>query len=354
MKWTTWLTAAALGVALSTPALAQNKPIRLTFASGYPATFAWTDEQINGFLPDVNKRLEAAGSANRIQWNVAVGGTLATLPNMLDAMSTGLADVGHVVHLFEPVRLPLQNVVSAAPFGTTDPRLATKVLHEMQKTNAAMQKSWDTLGLVYLTSFSFDSYLLMSSFPIKSITDLKGRKVAAAAANLPWLDGTGAIPVSGTMGTAYNDIKSGVFDAAVNSGMLSIGGKLHEVAPHIVRTGFGAINAFDLVANKARWSKLPADVQKAIQEASDAFQTRMVERIVKETANAFAAMEKDGAKISDLSPEAQAAWAASLPNIADKWAAGLEAKGLPARQVLAEYMKRLQDGGAKPARDWTR
>ena len=333
---------------------AQTTTHKLTFASGYPAAFAWTDEQTKTFLPSINKELEKAGSKHRIEWNIAVGGTLATMPNMLDAVSTGLADMGHVVHLFEPARLPLQNVVSAAPFATTNPRIATKVLHEMQKTMPAMQKSWTDLNLVYLTSYSFDSYLIISRKPIKAVTDLKGMKIAAAASNMLWLENTGASPISGTMGTAYNDMKAGVFEAAINSAMLSAAGKMHEVAPQIVRTGFGAINAFDIVINKRSWDRLPPEVQMAFRTASDAHQEAMIQRVERETDAAFETMRKGGATIIDLSPEEKARWASTLPNIAERWASPLEAKGLPARQVLRTYLDGLQKAGVTPARDWSK
>jgi TRAP-type C4-dicarboxylate transport system substrate-binding protein len=339
---------------LAAAAQAQNTVHKLTFASGYPAAFAWTDEQIKNYLPNINKELEKAGAKHRIEWNIAVGGTLATMPNMLDAVSTGLADMGHVVHLFEPARLPLQNVVSAAPFATANPRIATKVLHDMQKSMPAMQKAWSDLNLVYLTSYSFDSYLLISRKPIKGVADAKGMKIAAAASNMLWLEGTGASPVAGTMGTAYNDMKAGVFDAAINSAMLSAAGKMHEVAPQIVRTGFGAINAFDIVINKRSWDKLPPEVQQAVQRASDAHQEAMIQRVERETDAAFETMRKGGATITELSPEEKARWATTLPNIAERWAAPLEAKGLPARLVLRTYLDGLAKAGAQPARDWSK
>lgn len=343
--------AAALFAASMTQA--QTVTHKLTFASGYPATFAWTEEEVKGFLPGVNKELEKAGSKHRIEWTIAVGGTLATMPNMLEAVSTGLADVGHVVHLFEPVRLPLQNVVSAAPFSSASPRVATMALHDLQKSVPAMQKSWADLNLVYLTSFSFDSYLLVSRVPIKSMADLKGVKVAAAAANTPWLENTGATPISGTMGTAYNDMKAGVFDAAINSAMLTIGGKLHEVGPNIVRTGFGAINAFDIVVNKSSWDKLPPEVHAAFAKSADALQESMIVRVERDTEAAFATMRKDGATVTDLSLEERTKWANTLPNIAERWAKPLEAKGLPAKQVLRQYLDNLKKGGAELPRDWS-
>ena len=346
----------ALGVGVacaSFSAAAQQKTIKLTFASGYPSTFTWTDEEVNVFLPGVNKELEKAGSPNRIEWNIAVGGTLATMPNMLDAMSTGLADVGHVVHLFEPVRLPLHNVVSIAPFGSTDPRIATKALHDLHKTIPAMNASWDKLNLVYLTSFSFDSYLLILRSPISKIEDLRGRKIAAAAANLPWLESTGAVGISGTAATAYSDLKSGVFDGAINSAMLSIGGKLYEVAPHVIKTNFGAINAFEIVVNKTRWATLPADVQKALRTSADNLQESVVARIARETEAAFATMERGGAKITQLSREETAKWANGLPQIAERWAKDLEAKGLPAKEVLKQYVNNLKQAGVDMPRDWS-
>lgn len=344
-----------LAVLVSTGA-AQSQTIthQLTFASGYPASFAWTDEQVKTYLPNVNKELEKAGSKHRVQWNVAVGGTLATMPNMLDAVSTGIADMGHVVHLFEPARLPLQNVVSAAPFSTSDPRIATHVLHEMQKSMPAMQQSWAKLNLVYLTSYSFDSYLLIASKPVKGVGDVKGMKVAAAASNTLWLEATGATPVAATMGTAYNDMKAGVYDAAINSAMLSAAGKMYEVAPYVVKTGFGAINAFDIVFNKNSWDRLPPEVRQAIQRASDAHQKSMVARVERETDAAFQTMTKNGAKVVEFSPAERAQWANTLPNIAERWAAPLEAKGLPAREVLRTYVENLRKAGAQPARDWTR
>lgn len=345
----------AISIALAgTVAQAQAVTHKLTFASGYPAAFAWTDEQTKNFLPAINKELEKAGSKHRIEWNVAVGGTLATMPNMLDAVSTGLADMGHVVHLFEPARLPLQNVVSAAPFSTTNPRIATKVLHDMQKSMPALQKSWSDLNLVYLTSYSFDSYLIISRKPIAAVADVKGMKVAAAASNMIWLENTGATPVAGTMGTAYNDMKAGVFDAAINSAMLSAAGKMHEVAPQIVRTGFGSINAFDIVINKRSWEKLPPEVQQAFQRASDAHQEAMIQRVERETDAAFDTMRKAGATVTELSADERSKWASTLPNIAERWAAPLEAKGLPARLVLSTYMDGLRKAGAQPARDWSK
>lgn len=349
MKKAGFLAAAGLALCMSA---AQAETINLTFASGYGSALAWTDEEVNTFLPGVNAELDRMGSDYRVEWTVAVDGTLASMGNMLDAMSTGLADVGHIVHVFEPTRLPLQNVPSVVPFGTEDPGIASRALHELNKSIPAMQKAWDDLNLVYLTSFSFDSYLLLSRYPIETLADIKGKKVAAAAGNLPWLENTGAIGITGTSATAYSDTQNGVYDALINSALLARPGKLHEVAPYVVRTGFGAINIFEVVANKTSWDSMPEDVRKAIAASADKLQDAVIERIVADTDSAFAAMQADGAKISDLPQAERVKWIEALPNIAQRWVADLEAKGLPAREVLEAYLANLKEQGVDLPRDW--
>ena len=56
-------------------------------------------------------------------------------------------------------------------------------------------------------------------------------------------------------------------------------------------------------------------------------------------------MTKHGATVVEFSAEEKAKWANTLPNIAERWAAPLEAKGLPAREVLRTYVDGLRKAG---------
>jgi C4-dicarboxylate-binding protein DctP len=107
------------------------------------------------------------------------------------------------------------------------------------------------------------------------------------------------------------------------------------------------------VVNKSRWDRLPEDVRKALAAAADDLQEAVIARIEKDTAAAFAEMEKGGATITDFTPEQRAAWANRLPNIAQKWAEPLEAKGLPAKEVLKAYVDYLKKAGVELPRDWS-
>ena len=64
-------------------------------------------------------------------------------------------------------------------------------------------------------------------------------------------------------------------------------------------------------------------------------------------------MEEAGAKISELPAAERKRWADTLPPIAKTWAADLQAKGLPADEVLKGYVEGLKKSGADLPRDWS-
>ena len=62
-------------------------------------------------------------------------------------------------------------------------------------------------------------------------------------------------------------------------------------------------------------------------------------------------MAKQGATISDFPAAERRRWANALPDIAGEWARGLEAKGIPAKALLAAFMDGVRKRGGPPLRD---
>ena len=50
----------------------------------------------------------------------------------------------------------------------------------------------------------------MTDFPVESLADLRGRKIAAPGPAINWLSGTGAVGVSGNLTSYYNELQTGV------------------------------------------------------------------------------------------------------------------------------------------------
>jgi TRAP-type C4-dicarboxylate transport system substrate-binding protein len=348
----TLLGAAGAGlIATAVPARAQQS-VRLTLASGYPPVFLWIQELQKSFMPAVNESLAQDGNKSRVEWNAAMAGTLAKVPAMLEAVQTGLCEIAHVTNIVEPAKLALYNAPFYAPFGSTSAREVTEAYNAMHRDLPEMNRLWDAMGLVFLTGFALDDYVLMSKTPIVNVAELKGRKIGGGGPNLRWIEGTGAAGVATTGASAYNDMKAGLFDAVLAPATLAASAKFHEVAPHVVKAGFGAMYAGQVVANKERFAKLPAEVQTAIRRGAARYQKSFLDALDRQVAEAIGTMEKGGAKVSTLSRAERARWAQALPNIAREWAADIDKKGQPGSAALRYYMDWQRRQKVDLVREW--
>lgn len=344
-------TAALLAAAgLSAPAHAQQN-IRLTAAAGHPPVFLWVKLVDEFFIPEVDKRLAAAGK-HKIEWTRAWGGTLIKLGAESKGIGDGVADLGFVSTIFEAAKFPTQNVSYYAPFGTDDIGVVTQVVNELQGRIPAMGQAWSKNNLVYLGGAALDAYHIWTSFPLKSVDDLKGRKITAPGPAANWIKGTGAVAVAGNLNTYYEDIKSGVSNGVITFATGAWGAKVHEVAPYITKVNFGAQYAGGLAINKARFDKLPPEVQKVMREVGAEYSQRFAAAQAQTAAALLKKAEEAGAKLSELPAAERKRWADTLPPIAKTFAADLQAKGLPGDQVLHGFMDGLKKAGAQPARDW--
>lgn len=340
-------------LALATSAAQAQQVIKLTATAGHPPVFLWVKTMDEVFIPEVDKRLAAAGNKYRIEWTKAWGGTLIKLGSESKGVADGVADVGLVSTVFEAAKFPLQNVSYFTPFGTEDVGTVSKTVAELQNKIPAMADAWNKSGLTYLNGMALDSYHVWTKFPITRIEDLQGKKLSAPGPAANWVRGTGAVAVAGTLNSYYEDIKSGVSDGAVVFSTGAWGAKLHEVAPYVTKINFGSMFSGGIVVNKSRFEKLPPEVQKALRDASDEWaaqyakaQTAAVDTVLKNMAGA-------GAKISELSPAERKRWADALSPIGKTWSADVAAKGGPGPEVLKGYMDALKRSGATLPRDWS-
>ncbi len=336
---------------LAAPAHAQQT-IRLTAAAGHPPVFLWVKLVDEYFIPEVDKRLAAAGSKSKIEWTKAWGGTLIKLGAESKGIGDGVADLGFVSTIFEAAKFPTQNVSYYAPFGTDNIGTVTQVVNQMQDNIPAMGQAWSKNNLVYLGGAALDAYHIWTSFPLKSVDDLKGKKITAPGPAANWIRDTGAVAVAGNLNTYYEDIKSGVSNGVITFATGAWGAKVHEVAPYITKVNFGAQYAGGIAINKKRFDKLPPEVQKVLREVGAEYSQRFAAAQAQAAAALLKKAEEAGAKLSELPAAERKRWADTLPPIAKTFAADLQGKGLPGDQVLHGFMDGLKKAGAQPARDW--
>ncbi len=336
---------AALGVASA------QRTITINLINGHAPVFIWVDQLIQSFMPAVDAALE--GTDYQINWNTYFGGTLAPVGGELEALEAGLADVGIVPTVFEPTTLPLQNVTYYLPFGATDPFVVADVMMEMHDAIPELIEAWEQYDLTYLGSgFSLDDYMLMTTFPVNTLSDLRGRRIGAPGAAVNWLNDTGAVGVAGNLATYYNDIQTGVYDGVVTFASAAAPARLQEVAPYLTLMNFGAQYAGALVANAPWFSIQPQEVQEALRHGALVYGESYAAALRDRIQASLEAMEAGGATITQASPELVAEWANALPNVPMEWAALLDSQGLAGSTVLEAYLAGIRARGSVLPRAW--
>ncbi|WP_300303051.1 C4-dicarboxylate TRAP transporter substrate-binding protein [Ferrovibrio sp.] len=333
---------------------AQAQTVKMTAIAGHPPALPWVKLADEFFIPEVDKRLAAAGSKTKFEWTKAWGGTAVKLGSESGAVKDGLAELAFVSTIFEAPKFPLQNVSYVAPFMTDDIAVIAKVIKTMQAKIPAMSDAWTKNNMVFLGGTGLDSYHLFTKTPINKLEDLNGKKINAPGPSANWVKGTGAVAVAGSLQTYYNDIQTGVTEGALTFATGAFPIKLTEVAPHITKVNYGAQFAGALAMSKRVYDKLPADAKKIVMEVGAEYDAKLSALLTATSVSLMQKMVEGGAKVRELSPAERKQWAAVLPNVALPWAKDLDAKGLPGTQVLNEFVAQIRAAGVQFPRDWSK
>lgn len=332
---------------LSLPAFASET--KITLVAGHPPVLRWVAHLSATFIPAVDRALD--GSGERIEWDSQFGGGLAKVGQSLETTAEGIADIGLVLSVFDPSKLPLQNITYYTPFSTVSTPAIMQTMAELHSRSEAFLAPWKANGLVYLGGgVGTTDYFLMTTEPVANLDDLTGLKLGVPGPSVNWLSGTAAVGVSGNLTTYYTNIKSGVLDGAIVPGSAAAPTKLYEVAPHILKIGFGAQYAGGLAANADWFARQSSAMQQALQEGARAYSNAYTEELDVLLAEALVQMEAAGATITDATPALREAWVDGMANIATDWQATLG----PDSSAVANYMNALRAAGEIPLRDWDR
>ncbi|MDH4149929.1 MAG: C4-dicarboxylate TRAP transporter substrate-binding protein [Betaproteobacteria bacterium] len=349
------LLAAVLSAFAVTHTASAQQTINLTAIDGYPVRAMWVKEFSEYFIPEVDKRLAAAGNKYKIRWNQAWGGQIVKPGGVLEGLKRGLGDIGVVTTPFHTDKVPMQALAYVTPFISTDPLLVARTLDKLAQQFPEMKQEFAEQGQVYLaTGVVLDSYQLFSKTAVKQLSDFQGLKVNGAGTNLRYLDGLGATGVAGPLTTYYNNIQTGVVSGAFLWTEAAVSFKLAEVAPNMLKADLGAVNTKVVTANAESWKRLPDDVKKVIQEVAVAYRDRLAKIADEKGKSSEQGFTKAGGTINVMSEQQRLAWAKGMPNLAKEWAASMDGKGKPGSKVLAAYMDALRKDGAKPLRNWDR
>jgi len=344
------IAAAVITTVGASSALAET--FRLTIGAGHPADAAvWITAMRDFLAPEISKRV-AEKTGNKIDWVSAYGGSVCKLGECLEAVQSGLVDVADLHVAFEPAKLMAHNFAYFVPFGSDDPQVAAKAARQVYDKVPALKKILeDKYNQVFVAVGSVGNYNLVTTFPWTKVEELKGKKIAAAGPNIPWLKAVGAIPVQSNLNEAYTSMQTGVYQGWVMFPDATVGFKLHEVAKNYTFTDFGAIPNVLITINKTTWNKFPKNVQTIILEVGKEFTAVQTKMAADKGKASIETMKAAGVTVRSLSNIEKAKWANSLTDIPNERTAEINKAGQPG-VAIKEYINALHQAGVKMPRDW--
>lgn len=350
IRYVSAVTMVLLGLTLVFACNVQAKTITLVIGSG------WT--KLPSGWPDlghmIKKRVEAK-TEHKINLVEAYGGTIAKPGEGLNAVRDGMLNMGWVVWPFSPNELFLHNFGYSAPFTTKDPVLAYKVGRQMLDEVPYLKNVFEKKhNQKLLTCMSHGGYQLFTTFPVKTVDDLKNKKIGGAGPNLDWMRAVGAVPVQSPIMEAYTSIQTGVYDGYIASVPVCMMGRLQEVISDLIMCDLGDFIMTSINVNLDYWNKLPPEVQNVILEVSEDFNRANAMYTKTFVENSVETMSKNGVKCTELPFEEKRRWADSMDNYAERFIKEAEKKKLPGKELLEKYISALEKEGYVFPREWVK
>jgi TRAP-type C4-dicarboxylate transport system substrate-binding protein len=347
MQIRTFACALALACVTAFASSASAETFRLRIASGHPPANTYVYLLQNFFVPEVTKRV-AERTKHKVNFVEGYGGSMVKVAETLEGVQSGIIDMGAYCFCFEPSNVPLHAFQVMLPFGTMDPVMSVKVARAVYDKVPYLAKVFEDKYKQKLVGLIADNgYNLGTKMEWNNVSDLKGVKIAGAGLNLKWLEFAGAVPVQTSLPETYTSLQTGVYDGLIifPSGWANF--KLHEVAKYYTEIGFGAITWHGLTINTARWNKLPKEVQDIIVEVAREYEDRTGTVNKADYPKQMEAIKKAGGVVRQLPEKVRQDWAESLTAWPAQKAKELDAKGLPASQVLDLTLKTAEEMGHK-------
>jgi C4-dicarboxylate-binding protein DctP len=326
---------------------ARAENIKLRIASGHPPANTYVYLMQTFFVPEVTKRV-AARTQHKVEFIEGYGGAMVKVADTLEGVQSGIIDIGGYNFGFEPSNLPLHPFQVMLPFGTMSPVMSMKIARAVYDKVPYMSRVLeDKFNQRLIALIADNGYNLGTSFEWNKVADLKGRKLAGAGLNLKWLEYAGATPVQSSLPEAYTSMQTGVYNGWIMFPSGYVNFKLYEVGKYYTEIGFGAITWHGLTVNRARFAKLPKEVQDIILEVGREYEALTGTVNEENYPKQMEQLRKVGTIVKQLPESVRVDWANSLKGWPQEKATELDKMGLPASQVLKLTLEEAEKLGYK-------
>jgi TRAP-type C4-dicarboxylate transport system substrate-binding protein len=287
-------------------AFCKGKVYRWKIQSAYPRGDV-SMALLKDFAAEVKQK-----SDGRLLISVFADPELVPAEQLFDATTQGTIDMLHGLGAMWAGVVPVGEVEFGLPYAYRTPGKGFKdSANELRKLFyesgmvELLRKEYAKHGLYWLDMHSYGPNIILSTKPIKTCADLKGKRITVEGSFAQFynlLGASGAI-VSGT--ETYMALKLGTVDAAQWDVSAITALKWYEVAPYWIKGGENHQSFGHILVNQKKWNALPEDLQKVLQESALVYWNKLVDIYDVELNKADDIVKQGKLKVDMLDAECQ-------------------------------------------------
>lgn len=302
--------------------------ITLRLSHSAPATFPTIKTTLDPWTEMVEKE-----SNGKIRIEKYYGGVLHSAKDGFKAAVNDITDITPAYAIYQAGSFHLHHVLGL-PFAFPNAAVASRVAEELYPKY--FKKEYEAMG-VYLANYSVTgAYNLFTKRPVRKIEDLKGMKVrSSGGSGTTMIKLLGGVPVTIPAPEAYAAFQRGVVDGVAFYDTGAVGYRIHEISKYETELNLNN-SALAYAFNRKTFDGFPPEVKR--------YMYTMLRRLNQMSGNGFddqdlvsrKVIEERGTQVIKPSAEELAAWKKAVEPMWEDFIAENEAKGLPARQLVAD------------------
>ncbi|MBW3098967.1 C4-dicarboxylate TRAP transporter substrate-binding protein [Pseudohoeflea coraliihabitans] len=215
------------------------KAEELRFAIGVPDNFTMVDA-MRYFKEKIPERTDGEITAR-----LFTGSSLLSFTETFSGIRDGIADMGYVVSSYHRAELKETNLIGDLGMTGSNLVVMAGAASEYCLTSEECRQEYLNEGQVFLGFTSTAPYRLISTTPIKSLEDLKGKRIRSFSAFGRWAEAVDAVQVNLPAGDIYEGFSQGTIDVNTHPYEAFVTLSLKDVAKYVTDLPLGTffINA---------------------------------------------------------------------------------------------------------------
>ena len=317
-----------------------TKPIELRFSDFNPP---------NSGIAQITQKMAdrmVANSKGRLKITYYPGESLLKMGETFRGVQSGVADISFSSTTMMGTPLYLNRVTTLPFLGITSMEMATAVHEKLFSQFPEVRAEYQGLKVLGFRGNPLSHGHFMKK-EVRLPSDMKGMKIIAMQQWGDVIRNAGGSPVPLGIGDWYMSLERGLVEGHITHFPVFYIFKLLDLVKYHAMFGGGGNTLIDcFIINLDTWNRLPADLQKAIEDAIHWRTTEITKFDYGEEKKAIDYAKSKNHTFTYLTPEEIKLWEDVAKAAHEEWIKTANAKGLPGskiyegvKQIIKEYSK---------------